>query len=145
MKFKYILLYQFIMKLIPFVGVLIFLKPLLINKSKRALIILINGMMYHGLKTYENENTKIIKILKYNDIITNMFLIIYSLYNRPQHLFYAIFGCTNFIIKEFFLHYLLKTNMHNIDYTKQRDISSIFHVLFVQIPFFIGLEKILNN
>ena len=57
------------MKLIPFLGVLIFLKPLLINKSKRALLILINGMMYHGLKTYENENTKIIEILKYNDIL----------------------------------------------------------------------------
>ena len=96
--------------------------------------------MYHGLKTYENENTKIIEILKYNDIITNIFLIIYSLYNKPQYIFYAIFGGTNFIIKEIYLNYLLKTNIYNN--TKQRDIACIFHVLFVQIPFFIGLENI---
>ena len=138
------------MRLIPFIGVLIFLKPLLIHKSITAMLVLTNGMIYHGLSTYQNENTHFMKILQYNDIITNIFILIYSIYNTPQYSFYAIFGSTNFIINKFISQYLLKKKtindiINNTKIIKHCDFDNIFHVLFVQYPLFIGLEKILNN
>ena len=44
------------MKIISFLGVLFFSRSLFEKKSKRALLVIVNGMLYHGVRNDTNNN-----------------------------------------------------------------------------------------
>ena len=60
------------MKIISFLGVLFFARSLFEKKSKRALLVIVNGMLYHGVRNDTNNNDPIIKCLRMYDILTNI-------------------------------------------------------------------------
>ena len=111
-----------------------------------------NGFMYHSLRTEENKDTKIIKLLKYNDIIANIFILIYSIHKTPDLSNYAVFGSINFLINKYANHYLYNDlsqylSQYHLNYNnslKAYTIHDIMHVGFIQLPLAIGLEKILK-
>ena len=85
-------------------------------KSKRSLIVAINGILYH---TNPSNTT-----LRNWDITCNTIMISYTVYNYNQSRIFAFMGTTSFIINSYFA-------------------SDIIHVLGVQIPLFFALSKTL--
>ena len=141
------------MNLIAFIGIFLFSRSLIQKRSIRAFIIMTNGFIYHGLTTIHNKKTPLITYLKYNDIITNILILIYSIYKTPHLSNYAIIGSVNFCVNHCIFEYLLKPNnfnsannlnsANNVNYPIFY-IDNMCHVILVHFPLAIGLEKILK-
>ena len=113
------------MKIIPLIGILHFFGPLIFYKSKRAMLIFINGLIYHSLDISDINNqinTTFINFLKHYDIFSNMSMTLYTIYYYPFTLKYAILGTIIYIIEVLCVKY---TNLHYYH-------TDIFH-LFVHI------------
>lgn len=107
-------------------------------------------LLYRG-KTLKPFNTKSNPI-KSNDIITNILILIYSIYKTPHLSNYAIIGSVNFCVNHCIFEYLLKPNnfnsANNLNNTNVNYpifyIDNMCHVILVHFPLAIGLEKILK-
>tara|TARA_Y100001954_G_C15234833_1_gene325139 strand:+ start:112 stop:495 length:384 start_codon:yes stop_codon:yes gene_type:complete len=126
------------MRIIAFLGIFAFSRCLIINKSKRALIVMLNGMLFHGLRNHENDKTPLIQTLRYYDILTNIVIMSYTIYKNPEILLYAQIVTTNFLINFFLFDYIFVF----LDKEYLCDVKDIFHALTVQIPCALALEKI---
>lgn len=118
---------------------LLFLSKSMYFNSYRAWIIFFNGIAYHGYETVENYNSKKTSLLRYNDIICNFIITLYTMYHYPVSRPYAITGSINFTLL-CALHYF---NHHNNTYYSNI-INDIMHVFMVQLPLFKGLELSMN-
>ena len=127
------------MKIIPIIGLLYLIKNIYYFKSTRALLILINGFIYHGYRTLENKNSFFTILLRNYDIIVNMILTIYTIYLTPITFINAFIGTINFII----IHYI-STHSEYSQYLNE-DYTDFLHVLCVQYPLFFGLDKCLEK
>lgn len=108
------------------IGVICLYLPLIYNfYSYRALIVFINGILYHS----NNKST----ILRYNDIFFNIILIVWTNYYYPYTIAIALFS----IIAWYTNNYLGEKNRINLI------TMDIIHVILVQYPLFIGLKKTL--
>ncbi len=90
------------MKVIPLIGILHFFGPLIFYKSKRAMLIFINGLIYHSLDVSDIGNQKnlpFVNFLKYYDIFSNMSMTLYTIYYYPFTLKYAILGTLFYILE----------------------------------------------
>ena len=125
------------MRVIPLFGITLFLRALIQKGSIRAFIIITNGILFHGLTTKKNFYERIPTFLRYNDIVANTLLIAYSLANDIVLYPYVVVGMANFIFNIF----ILRRYFSHIVNMEQRE---LFHVLGVQLPFAIGLEKTLK-
>ena len=122
------------MRLIPILGLVFFLKYLYINCSYRALLIIANGLLCHGLKPKISNNesySKEIQYLRTYDTICNILMILYTIYICPITIVYASIGTITFLVEI----YLEKTNGAS---EKTRD---IIHVIGVHIPLSNGLAR----
>lgn len=118
------------MKIIPIIGLLYLIKIIFYHKSKIAICIFINGIIFHGYDTKNNTNT-LTKILKYYDIICNAFFTLYIIYINHNTIPYAFIGTCNYI--------LIKYIENNGKYLFS-EYTDFLHVLCVQLPLFFGLE-----
>tara|TARA_Y100000591_G_C21749929_1_gene654173 strand:+ start:815 stop:1192 length:378 start_codon:yes stop_codon:yes gene_type:complete len=125
------------MKIIPIIGLLYLIKIISYHKSKIAISILINGIIFHSYDTKNNTDT-LTKILKYYDIICNAFFTIYILYNNHNTFLYAFLGSCNYM--------LIKYIENDQNYGKYvcSEYIDFLHVLCVQLPLFFGLELAYN-
>ena len=124
------------MRIIPIIGLTFFLKPYIQHKSFRLFLIIINGLLYHGLRTKNNYNEPIIKILRYYDIIINLILILEGMYTYPKLIIYSYIAIINFTFNFFIL--------QRVPYFKQHismDLREYFHVIGVQLPLALGIDK----
>jgi len=129
------------MKLISFLGVLFFTRSLFEKKSIRALIIILNGILYHGVRNDENNNDPIIKCLRMYDILTNTIMISYTSYNNPAMINYALVAIINFIS-----HYcMFDIIFFNMSKKQLSMIKESFHAFGVQLPLAIALEQVLDK
>ena len=122
------------MRVIPILGLVFFLKSLYIDCSYRALLIIANGLLCHGLKPKISNNEtypKEIQYLRTYDTICNILMILYTTYICPITIVYATIGTMSFLTEL----YLEKTNRAS---EKTRD---IIHVIGVHIPLSIGLAR----
>ena len=113
------------MKIIPLIGILHFFGPLIFYKSKRAMLIFINGLIYHSLDISDINNqinTPFVDLFKYYDLSTNIIFSLHGVYYYPFTLKYAILGTIIYIIEVLCVKY---TNLHYYH-------TDIFH-LFVHI------------
>ena len=111
------------MKVIPLIGILHFFGPLIFYKSKRAMLIFINGLIYHSLDVSDIGNQKnlpFVNFLKYYDIFTNFIITLHGLYYYPFTLKYAIIGLLIYIIE------VLCVKYTNLAYYY----TDIFHLIF---------------
>ena len=114
------------MKVIPLLGIINFFGPL-IFKSKRAQIIIINGIIFHSLdvsKINNQTNTPVVKFLKYYDIIVNILMISYTVWKYPHIKKLAALGCIVYIFEVVCVNYTDLT----YDYTDL--IHGIVHGIF---------------
>ena len=116
------------MRPINILGLFYFFLPLCIKyKSKRAMIVFINGLLYHSNERYE--------YLRYYDIICNFFIVLYTNIYAAQSMKYS-----NFATSIWFLNTILtETN------TISRNSSDIIHVIAIHFPLSRGLELALNQ
>jgi hypothetical protein len=129
------------MKMISFLGVLFFARSLFEKKSKRALLVIINGMLYHGVRNDINNYDPIIKCLRMYDILTNIIMISYTVYTNPAMANYAIIAMINFV----YHFYIFDTIFFNIPKKQLSMIKESFHAFGVQLPLAIALEQILDK
>ena len=127
------------MRLIPFLGILMFFKNIYIECSYRALIVAVNGFLCHGLRKIpinkiEKTTNEILFLRKY-DTVCNILMILYTLYNNPELFLYAMFASMSFILEMY-----IETN-HILSYT----FTDTMHVLFVQLPLAYALNKTLTK
>ena len=107
--------------------------------SYRAWIIFFNGIAYHGYETPTNYHSKNTTLLRYNDILCNFFITLYTMYYYKISRPYAINGTINFILL------CLLYNNTKKDKTEYTNILEDFmHVFMVQFPLFKGLELSMN-
>jgi len=113
------------MRIINILGVTLLYLPIFIRYgSLRGLFVFINGILYHS-----NEN---IFFLRYYDILCNILMIIFTVYNDITvwpYLLYSIFN------------YLLNNYMFQINFLSLIN-SDFFHVFMVQLPLSLCLFKI---
>ena len=129
------------MQIISFLGVLFFARSLFEKKSKRALLVIINGMLYHGVRNDKNINNPVIKCLRMYDILTNIIMISYTVYINPVMANYAIIAMINFVSH----FYTFDTIFFNTPKKQLSMIKESFHVFGVQLPLAIALEKVLDK
>ena len=113
------------MKIIPLIGILHFFGPLIFYKSKRAMLIFINGLIYHSLDISDINNqinTPFVDLFKYYDLSTNIIFSLHGVYYYPFTLKYAILAAIIYIIE------VLCVKYTNLPYYN----TDIFH-LFVHI------------
>ena len=116
------------MRSINIFGLCCFFLPLTIKyRSKRAFIILLNGLLYHSNEGYQ--------YLRYYDVIFNFFIILYTMKNNVAIVKYSIFSSSIFILNTI----LTETSIIT------RNLSDIIHVIGIQLPLARGLELALNN
>lgn len=129
------------MKIIPFLGVLFFARSLFEKKSKRALLVIVNGMLYHGVRNDKNNYDPIIKCLRMYDILTNIIMISYTIYTNPAMANYAVIAMINFVSH----FYIFDTIFFNTSKKQLSMIKESFHVFGVQLPLAIALEQVLDK
>ncbi len=116
------------MRPINIIGLCCFFLPLAIKyRSKRALIIFLNGLLYHSNERYQ--------YLRYYDVICNFFIVLYTIKNNAAIVKYPIFGSSIWILNTI----LTETS------TITRNLSDIIHVIGIQLPLARGLELTLNK
>ena len=108
------------------IGVSTFLYPTFYYKSKRSLLIFINGLLYHGTKN---------KYLFYNDVFCNLLITAYTTYHHKISRKYAIVASIFWILNNY-SHYNNHINEINGD---------IVHVIGTQWIMLIGLIKSLHE
>lgn len=106
--------------------------------SYRAWIIFFNGIAYHGYETPENYHSKNTTLLRYNDILCNFFITLYTMYYYSITRVYGINSTINFIL----LCLLYNTQNNKTEYINI--LEDCMHVFMVQIPLFKGLELSMN-
>ena len=114
------------MKVIPLLGIINFFGPL-IFKSKRAQIIVINGIIFHSLdvsKINNLTNTPVVKFLKYYDIIANFLMISYTVWKYPQIKKLSALGCIVYIFE------VVCVNYTDLPYDYTDLIHGIVHGIF---------------
>lgn len=123
------------MNLICLIGIQQYLYLFLysINSLKKyiSLLIYLNGMLFHSL-----AHSKLCNIIKYYDILTNIFLIIYcNYYTLWQYntLYITIFSSFSFIVKSIFIK------------NKSSFKSQTIHVITVQYPLYYILKNFEYN
>ena len=115
------------------IGLVFFLKSLYIDCSYRALLVIANGLLCHGLKPKISDNETYpmeIQYLRTYDTICNILMIIYTIYICPKTIVYGAIGTMSFLTEL----YLEKTKRAS---ETTRD---IIHVIGVDIPLSIGLS-----
>ena len=122
------------MRIIPILGLLLFFNSYFIDKSKCALLIMINGVICHGIRTDTKKIRCLIQLFRIYDTLCNISMIGYTLYISPSLMHYGVFSSTAFIIEI----YLEQNN-----YRPQT--IDVFHVALVQFPLSIGLNLSLNK
>jgi len=109
----------------------------LYNVSYQSRIVLINGLLYHGLGIFYKN--KYILLLKYYDVAINTSIIMYNGYNYPSIRPYGLLGCAFFITNSL----CTPTNHRMLVNYNEEYVRSLFHVIFVQ-GFFLYLLYTLN-
>ena len=132
------------MKLITMVGLSFFLRSLIMKRSLSAFLVIVNGLIYHGLRSDGNYNKGYIRKLRYYDIFTNIVLITIKVVNNPTLIPYASMAIINFLFHFTIVDKLLLLNMNIVDERKKTIFKECFHVFGVQFPLAIGLEKVLG-
>jgi len=132
------------MKLITMVGLSFFLRSLIMKRSLSAFLVIVNGLIYHGLRSDSNYNKSYIRKLRYYDIFTNIVLITIKVVNNPTLIPYTSLAIVNFLFHFTIVDKLLLLNMNIVDERKKTIFKECFHVFGVQLPLAIGLEKILG-
>ena len=99
-------------------GILIYLYPIIKHSSYRALIIFINGLMFHGFMA---DNKYMLSV----DILCNFLISLYTIHRYPRT-FYP--GLCSVIL------YLLNDILY-YKYNMKSAIIHINHVLAVHVPF----------
>lgn len=95
------------MKVIPLLGIINFFGPF-IFRSKRAQLIIINGIIFHSLdvsKIKNQKNTQFIQLLKYYDITANLLMISYTVWKYPYVKKLATLACITYIIEVMCVNY----------------------------------------
>lgn len=114
------------MRIINISGIIIYFIPLIFKyQSKRALIVSINGLIFHS-----NENNQ---YLRYYDIFCNLLMILWTNYYYKETRKLAMTSVAMFGI-----------NSYTTLFKKNRNLSDIWHVLGVHLPLSIALEKSLK-
>ncbi len=121
------------MRIIKTISLLLLGKSMFFG-SYRAWTIFFNGIAYHGYETNENYYSEPTTLLRYNDILCNLCIILYTMYYYPVSRPYAINGVINFIL----LCLLFNTTKNKTKYINI--IEDFMHVFMVQLPLFKGLE-----
>lgn len=111
---------------INMIGVSTFLYPTIFYKSKRGLLILINGLLYHGTRN---------KYLLYNDVFCNFLIGAYTAYYHKISRKYVIAGTIFWILNNY--------SYYN-NYINKRN-GDIVHVISTQLIMLIGLLKSLRE
>ena len=96
------------MKIIPILGIINCFFPLIFFKSKRALLVTINGIIFHSLdvsKINNQKNNNIIKFLKYYDIICNCIMISYTTFYYPFVMNYTLLALLFYLIEVYCVEY----------------------------------------
>ena len=132
------------MKLISMLGLSFFLRSLIIKRSLSAFLVIVNGLIYHGLRSDSNYDKGYIRKLRYYDILTNIILITIKIVNNPALIPYASLAIVNFLFHFIIVDKLLLLNMNIVDERKKTLFKECFHVFGVQFPLAMGLEKILK-
>ena len=114
------------MNIINTISVLLFIYPVYKYNSYRSLILLINGLIFHG---YIPDN----KYMLYFDSICCGAIALYCLYQAP-HTFKTGFSFTLFSIANIFLR---RFNYHKSDF-----LCNILHTFTTHIPFMILITQI---
>lgn len=113
------------MRIINILGAFILFVPIFFRyKSKRALIVFINGVIFHC-----DENNE---YLRYYDIVCNTLMCYYTYHEYKPSLKYTLFSCSNFFINNYLYQNTYLSRTH----------SDIYHVLFIQTPLAIGLSEV---
>ena len=113
------------MRFINILGVtFLFFPTFLKYKSKRALMVFINGVIFHS-----NENNK---YLKYYDIMCNALMCYYTYSRNNMALKYILFSFLNFTINN----YLYKNKYISLVN------SDFYHVFLVQSPLAVCLDQV---
>jgi hypothetical protein len=113
------------MRFINILGVTFLFFPIFLKyKSKRALSVFINGVIFHS-----NENNN---FLRYYDIICNAIMCYYTYSKYPPALKYILFSFFNFAMNSYLYEnkYISLVN------------SDFYHVFFVQSPLAVCLNKV---
>ena len=122
------------MRLIPILGLFFFLKSVYKYQSYRAMLIISNGILLHGLKTPRKKNqiySKTIQLIRIYDLICNILMIIYTIYSYPITIVYATTSSLLYFI-ELYIEYTDKFN---------ENITDLIHIFGVHYPLSIGLYK----
>ena len=115
------------MRFINILGVtFLFFPTFLKYKSKRALMVFINGVTFHS-----NENNK---YLKYYDIMCNALMCYYTYNKNKMTLKYILFSLANFMINSYMVNNKLISLVN----------SDFYHIFFVQSPLAVCLNKVKN-
>jgi hypothetical protein len=116
------------MRPINIMGLFCFILPLCIKyKSKRAIAIFINGLLYH----YNDTN----EYLKNYDILWNLFFTFYTLKSFPPTIKHTSIGGAFWILNNILIYNSFINNT----------IGDIIHVCGVQFPLSKGLELALKQ
>ena len=116
------------MRLINLLGLFLYIDFVKNKKSLRAICVIINGILYHGLYHDHNQQTRYMKLIRYWDIICNMLMTYYTIYNYPHTRIYAIIAIKIFILN---LYLVKKFPYYVVD---------VIHVLGIQYPLSLGLK-----
>lgn len=114
------------MKIIPLLGIINCFFPLIFFNSKRALLVFINGIIFHSMdvnKINNQINTPFVNYFKYYDIFCNIAMISYTTYYYPYVLKYTIIACLCYIIE------VICVNNTNMPYYKTDLIHVIVHII----------------
>tara|TARA_Y100000591_G_C21822645_1_gene694601 strand:+ start:281 stop:655 length:375 start_codon:yes stop_codon:yes gene_type:complete len=98
----------------------------LYNISYQSRIVMINGLLYHGLGIFYDN--KYILLLKYYDVVVNSSIIMYNGYYHPSIIPYGLAGCSFFIINSLYT----PTNYRLLNNYDEEIVRSVLHVIFVQ-------------
>lgn len=111
-----------IMRIVNIIGCVCFFFPLFYKyQSYRALLVLINGILFHS-----NENNHFLRLW---DISCNIFMCFYTYYVYKMAMFFIIFSFTFFLFNWYFSH----TKTYSLI------VSDLLHIIFVQLPLSICL------
>lgn len=95
------------MRVIPLLGIINFFGPFIFI-SKRAQLIIINGIIFHSLdisKINNQQNTPTVRLLKYYDIAANLLMISYTLWEYPYVKKLAALACITYMIEVMCVNY----------------------------------------
>lgn len=110
------------MHFISIIGVTYFFLPIYITySSNRALIVCINGILYHSTNNI---------VLRYNDILCNICMCYYTYYYDKEAIKTIIFVMFHFMVNS----YLLKQKYISFN------TSEIYHVICIQLPLSLCLK-----